>query len=311
MNTFSKTFGFILVALLGINISAAQEIDNSDYNENSLRPIRNADIMYKNTLWMRMDLREKPNEPFFAMDNEITKVIIQAVKDGVLRPYADDDLNQRMTLAEFNENLKLPNTGMDVTDDCCGGDWDSGWPSDESSGSEWDTGSSSSGRDGEGDGGSAGWDDGSASASPAATAGADEFFASQISTLEMKVDLIYDRKRSRAYRDIQSVTLVIPGEYYPTGIDKHLATFSYKELVENVFLDNPNAIWYNTQNAQENRNLADAFDLGLYSARIIKYANPRDNFIVDLFGSDLKKALGYSQEYEYGLMEYMENLNEN
>ena len=83
--------------------------------------------------------------------------------------------------------------------------------------------------------------------------------------------------------------------------------FSYKELVENVFVDNPQATWYNSQNIIEHKNLADAFDLALESARIIKYANPRNAYIDDIYNGDTKTALGKAVEYKHNIMEMESN----
>ena len=306
-----KSILFVLGwCLLGTLPVFAQEISESDYNEFSVRPIRKADIMYMNTVWLKMDLREKQNEPFFAVENEVTKIIIQAVKDGVLRPYVNDSLTTRMSLKDFKENLKLPGGDEPIDDGFGGGDdWGGGGDDWGGGGDDWGGGGDSWG----GGGGDGGWGGdggdtgGGGGAKTAKAAVADEFFPKQITTLQIKEDLLFDRKRSRMYHDIQAITLIIPGDYYPAGIDKNLASFSYKELVENVFKDNPKAIWYNPKNLTEHRNLADAFDLRLFSARIIKFANPKDQYIEDIY-SDLKMSLGKSQEYEHNLLEYESNL---
>ncbi len=270
----------------------AQEIGSEEYDYKALRPIHNSDKMYQNTLWWRMDLREKQNEPFFASENEITKVIIEAVKAGVLRPFENDSLNARMALTQFLENLKM-NDGKESTE-IGGGIWDKEVI-------DWDSGSEIGQ-----------WDKVDtkeyAEIAEFSSIGADEFFAKQIPILEIKGHKVFDKKRSRMYQEIETITLVIPGEYYPAGIDKPLATFSYKELVENVFVDNPQAIWFNRKNTIENRNLADAFELALGTARITKYANPKDAFIEDIYNGDLKLSLAKSQQYEMDLLEYESNV---
>ena len=271
----------------------AQEIDENGYNYNSVRPVRRADIMYSKTTWMRMDLREKQNEPYFAANNEISKIIIDAVKAGVLRPFKNDSLSQRMSLQTFLDNLKIPGADEGLSQD----DIDMGF----GGGDDWGDGG---GDDWGGDGG----DDFGGGGGGGAAQGPEEFFAKQIYLLEFKEDLLFDKKRSRMFHDIQSIKLIIPSELYPSGIEKELATFSYKELVENVFVDNPSALWYNPKNTGENRNLSDAFDLRLFSARIIKYSNPKDNFIEDIYNGNAKLSLAKSQEYEHYLVEYESNL---
>jgi gliding motility associated protien GldN len=289
-----KSYLSILGMLLFLSTSViAQEIGSEEYDYKALRPIRNSDKMYQNTLWWRMDLREKQNEPFFASENEITKIIIEAVKAGVLRPFENDSLNTRMAMNQFLENLKM-NDGGGTDPKIDGGIWDEEEP-------VWDSSSDTDGWgevDTKDDSGIAEF----------ASVGADEFFAKQIPILEIKGHKVFDKKRSRMYQEIETITLVIPGEYYPAGIDKPLATFSYKELVENVFVDNPQAIWFNRQNTIENRNLADAFELALGTARIIKYSNPKGAFIEDIYNGDMKLSLAKSQQYEMDLLEYESNV---
>ena len=53
--------------------------------------------------------------------------------------------------------------------------------------------------------------------------------------------------------------------------------------------------------------MADAFDLRLFSARIIKQSNPGDRFLVDSYKGE-KAGLKASQQLEYKLMEYEHNL---
>jgi hypothetical protein len=272
----------------------AQEFDdpNQDRNPWSVRPIRKSDIMYQKSLWLLMDLKEKQNEPFFARSNEITKIIIEATKTGVLRPFQNDSLTTRMTNTDFLENLKIPGADAGVSD----ADRDMGFEDD------WGGGG------GGGDWGGGGGDDwGGESDGGDKAPVADEFFPSQINILEIKEDLIFDKRRSRMYHDIQSIKLIIPGELYPTGLDKTLAVFSYKELVDNVFKDNPAAIWYNPYNTAEHRNLADAFDLRLFSAHLKKFSNTKDNMIVDMFG-DGKPGLAAAQAQEHWYVEYESNL---
>lgn len=295
-----KCFSLLAFLFLGVmGFATAQELDENSYNFNSVRPIRRADIMFQRSIWREMDLREKINEPFFAKDNQISKLIIDAVKAGVLRPFQNDSLTTRMSLQEFLDNLKVPGTAPGGE----GGDFGGG---DEfGGGGDWGGGGGDWGGGGGGDwGGGGGGDEKKEEKKEAAN---DEFFPKQIYLIRIKEDLIYDKKRSRIYHDIQSIQLVISGEQYPTGLDKTLATFSYKELVDNVFKDNPAAMWYNSQNMGELRNLQDAFDLRLLNARIFKYSNPRDELIVDIYSGNEEIALGKSMEYEHRLVEYESN----
>jgi gliding motility associated protien GldN len=286
-----KFFALSAMMLAFAGSSFAQERDEFGYNPNSLRPIHNDDQLFKKTLWFRIDLKEKQNKPFFAKNMEITKVIIDAVKAGILRPYNSDSLQTRMSFDQFTENLTIPgqDAGLSEEEKAMGfGEQDDGW-----------------GDDPFGGGGDAGGGGGGEKA-----AANNEYFAKDFTNLEMREDLIFDKKRSRMYHDIQAITIILPADKNPTGVEKPIASFSYKELVENVFRDNPNAIWYNNQNPREHRSLEEAFELRLFAAHIVKYASSTDDYIEDIYGSG-KTFIVTSMQYEHGLVEYESDFWEN
>lgn len=315
-----KNFAWLFVVLLCMNGVSAQEADLDGYNDYSLRPIHKYDQMYKRTLWLYMDLREKQNRPFFSENSWISKVIIDAVKAGIVRPFQSDSLVNRMSYEDFIKNLTIPGAGGgddDFGGDDFGGggdDWGGGGGDDWGGGDDgWGGGGDDSGGGGgddggfgdEGDGG-----DGDGGDGDGGEEANNEFFANQLYILEIKEDLIFDKKRSQMKHDIQTITLKIPAEVTPTGIEKSLASFSYKELVNNVFRDNPAAIWYNNSNLAEHKNFADAFELRLFSAHLIKYANFDDSYIEDIYGIG-KSALLASQQIEHELIDFEQDLWEN
>jgi hypothetical protein len=291
MKLKNAIWSVITLFTLGLSSAFAQEVDENGYNFNSVRPIRKADIMFKKTIWFRLDLKEKQNSPFASKNNELTKVIIDAVKAGVLRPFKNDSLTTRMALQEFLENLKIPGQ-EDAGDDMFGGGGGDDW----GGGGGW-------GDDGGGGGGWGGDGGGAEGGGKKAEAIVNELFPKEIYQLDIKEDMIFDRKRSRIYHDIQSITLIFPAERNPAGYEKQIATFSYKELVDNVFTDNPNAVWYNNMNPGEHRNFADAFDLRLFAKRIWKFSNSKDESIEDKFGGNPDLALFKSLEYEHKLLD--------
>ena len=138
----------------------------------------------------------------------------------------------------------------------------------------------------------------------------DERFAKEFSILEVKEDWIFDKKRSRLYYDIQTVTMLLPSDKNTAGFEVPVATFKYKDL-DKLFRSDPKKfIWYNPQNQAQHKNLADAFDLRLFYGRITKVANPEDKELVGLYGSEREGLLkSYQTEYElmeleHGLWEY-------
>ena len=82
--------------------------------------------MWKRTLWRRVDLMEKQNKPFFAINRELSKIIIEAVQRGVLIPYSSDSVKDTniMNREDFLTNIQQetfeeedPFGGSDFVDD--------------------------------------------------------------------------------------------------------------------------------------------------------------------------------------------------
>ena len=257
----------------------AQEVnDGFGYNPQSVRPIFEDDQLFRKTLWYRIDLQEKQNKPLHARGNELTKVIIDAAKAGIIRPFNNDSLVSRMSMEQFMQNLAMPNQPAEqdwIEDDLV---WDNPTDANTNENPKAET-----------------------------EAQVEEYMCKDFTILEMKEDLVFDKKRGRMYHDIQAITIFLPADRNPAGIEKPIATFSYRELVENVFRDNPSAIWYNNQNPKQHRNLEEAFELGLFAAHLVKYANSEDNSIEDVFAAG-KAAIVSSMQMEHELLEYEHNL---
>lgn len=270
----------LILFLVGfVSVESFAQEEKALYNEMSVYPIPYANQMFKRTIWRRMDLKEKQNRPFFSTSNEITRIIIDAVNDGLIYPYVDDSLNKRMSKEQFLENLKLPTDEVDdfgATDagfgDDAGGWGDSGWGDEE-----------------------------------ATTPSIQYYDATQLNIIRIKEDMIFDNVRSRLYWDVQSLELIIPATEVATGIEKTVGVFAYKDL-EKLFRSMPDrAIWYNRQNTAHHRNMADAFLLRLFNARVVKVSNPRNDWIQDI-SPDQRAALIKSQQEEQRLIEYEHNL---
>lgn len=302
-----KFTGLALVAALFIAESViGQEKSNNGLNPLSLRPTHTSNVMYKTTLWRRVDLREKINQPMFAKGAEITKHLIDGVKAGVLDAYANDSLSTKLTLEQFNERLfrKFEGGGLSEAEIAAGfgseGE-DDGW-----GGGGDATGGSDDGW-GDGGGGTAAPATGGAPAVAAASSGNGyEMFPSELYLIELREDWIFDKQRSRQYNDIQTITIMIPAEGSADGLEKPLASFKYKDL-EVYFRSNPNCIWYNAANTAQHKNLADAFELRLFNGRIIRKSDPRNRYLDDIYKSP-KAGLLKSQELEFELMEKEHNL---
>jgi len=286
--------GLLLLAFVCFaSMAYAQEIDESEWNKHSVRPVRNADIMFKRTIWYRVNLTDKINQPFFAKNRWLPKLMIDAVKSSLLRPYENDSLKKRLTIDEFKERIKRPNEGGG---DSGGDDWGGG-------GDDWGGGG------GWGDSGDSGWGDTGGGGGGAVAEANDELYPEDIYLMDVKVDILFDRRRGKWVHDIQVITLVLPAENNGGTLERMVASFSYKEVVENLFKENRDALWYNDRNLAESKNLSDAFDLLLYQGKITKYTNTQDKDIALLYG-DAKGdiALMKGLEYKYDLVEYESDL---
>ncbi|MDI9870410.1 type IX secretion system ring protein PorN/GldN [Flectobacillus roseus] len=300
MKNLVKYASVALITLAACSLATAQEKDNNGKNPDSVRPIDDSNIMWKRRLWRRMDLNEKQNQPFFSKNNEITKYLIEWVQSGVLQPYKDDSLRRKLSKEEFMKNLEIDE------------DFNDGALSAEEKAAGFGNESAATSGGGTDDG----WGDpkpkagdnkvaGSKPAPVVATSG-NYRFPRELTILEIKEDAVFDKQRSRLYFDIQAITIIIPASKTAAGFDKIVASFRYKDL-DKLFRSNPNCIYYNTQNEAQHKNMADAFDLRLFSARPIKFGNPEDKDLVDMYGGD-KKGLIMSQQLEYKLMEMEHNL---
>jgi hypothetical protein len=307
MKNLSKITGIALLSLTTCTWVSAQEKDNKGKNPDSVRPIDESNIMWKQRLWRRMDLNEKQNQPFFSKGNEITKYLMEWVQSGVLQPYRNDSLKTKITKEDFLKNLVMENIGNENA--LSDAEKAAGF------GTESAGGTTAGADDGWGDpkpktpaagGTTPAKNDGFSNPTPVATDVNNLYYAKQLSILELREDAIFDKQRSRLYYDIQSITIIIPANMTTAGFDKNVGSFRYKDL-DKLFRSNPNCVWYNEQNEAQHKNMADAFDLRLHHARIIKKGNSKDDDLDTIYGG-AKQGLVMSQQEEYKLMEMEHNL---
>ncbi len=302
----------VLTGLAVSQLALGQEKSDNGLNPLSLRPVHESNVAKKVTLWRRVDLREKQNQPLFANNNEITKYLIEGVKTGILDAYSDETLKERLTLDQFNERMfkRFEGGGLSQAEIDAGfgtESEDDGW------GGGGNSGANSGTDDGWGDGGAAPAKSNDNSQNGTQTAAASTaadngyyMFPQDFYILEMKEDWIFDRQRSRQYFDIQTISVKIPAENSTDGLEKTLATFKYIDL-EQFFKNNPDAVWFNEANTAKNINLADAFELRLFHGRIVKTSNSQNKYLDELYKSP-QEALYKSQEKEYELVEWEHNL---
>ena len=236
---------------------------------------RSADIMYKKEVTRAVDLREKQNKSIFARGYEITDIILQALNAGEIQAYTNDSLTTKMNKNEVMESLIIPSSQAPV-DTSYMDEWERQEYKEQMKGYKPDT-----------------------------------YSAKDLYQLEITEDILFDKNHSVLEYDLKTITLLIPAGHPDNirGIQTAVATFNYDDC-KALFSNNPNAIWYNPQNEATHLNLADAFDLRMFSSYIIKVANPDDEYLMDIYGGEKGGVLA-AQKAAMDFLEFESNLWEN
>lgn len=295
---------FIVLFSSVVGCVMAQEIQDLEvqYNPNSLNPIPVYEQHYKVRVWRNIDLREKMNKGFFAKNGEISKLIIDAVTSGELTDiYTNDSLSTKLSKEDFLGRLVQEQAQTfetwDPAKDYYSEDIVSyngrnfravadsrGVTPSEDAVDNWAVTTQGSGL---------------------------PYAVSDMTTLHLVEDVIFDRRRSRLYYDIQGIEIIIPGAKTATNIDLSLGWFKYKDL-EKLFRNNiPKAVWFNRQNTAQNKNFADAILLRLFQGTIYKIQNPDDETIDDTYrgnGRPYYEGVWAREWTEMMLMEKEHNL---
>lgn len=249
------------------------------YNTLSIRPIHKSDIMYQKTIWRKIDLREKQNRPLVSRNREIQKLILNSVMDQNfpearrVKAYITDSLDREAKLSDVMKTMQKPSdvtyTQEEIDLALANGD------------------------------------------SSLLLSMTPEYYSYiDIWKMQIKENLIFDKQRSRMYYDIIALTLMVPADHpanEKNSYDVEIASFSYRELCEKLWKDNPEAIWFNNANDKEHKNLCDAFDLRLFSSYIVKVSNANNEALVEIY-QDKKKGIMAAQWAAFDLLEYEHNL---
>ncbi len=291
----------VIFVLAMFPLAVIGQPEEVQYNPNSLNPIPRYEHLYKLRVWRIIDLREKQNKGFFARNGEITKLIMDAAKSGELADiYHSDSLKWRFTKEEFLASLVFQQ-GQSFA--------------------AWDPANayylsdvvSFNGRNYESQ------IDNNVGVNPSAPANGEwivsaqgkalDFQPSDVYRLNLAEDMIFDKRRSRLYYDIQCLELQAFDNN--TGTFKSLGWYKYKDL-EKLFREKiEKAIWFNRQNTAENKNYADAFLLRLFKGVIYKIENPDDFTVEDVYranGRPYYESVWAREWAEMMLMEKEHNL---
>ena len=239
-------------------------------------------IFWKKTLFRRLNLLQRQNQPFNSKNSELSALMIQGAKDGLLQPYMSDSCLRPMPDDEFISALQY---------EIQGGDDDFGFGGGFGDEAEEET---------EGDG-----------------KNYSDIDPSEFNKIYIREDLIFDRMRSRMYYYIRALTIGIPANpNYEIQFEKKVASFRYDDVVKlfrGPYKDK--AYWFNEQNPGAHINLADALELRLFNAPIIGVSNSQNLDIRQMYAEQIAEdpmmALILQQQAEMELMEYEANLWEN
>lgn len=282
-----------------------QEVQDLEvqYNPNSLNPIPLYEQHYKVRVWRNIDLREKQNKGFFAKNGELSKLLVDAVRSGEITDiYQNDSLTAKLSKSEFLERLVAEQaTSYSQWDPAA--DWYAGDIV------TYNGVNYSAIRDSRGV--TPGTDKAIDDWARTTQGGGIEYLVSDMTIIHMVEDMIFDRRRSRLYYDVQALEIIVPGSKTNTNIDLSLGWFKYTDL-EKLFRNNvPKAVWFNPHNAAQNKNFADAFLLRLFHGSIYKIQNPDDETIDDTYranGRPYREGVWAREWTEMMLMEKEHNL---
>jgi gliding motility associated protien GldN len=321
----------LALSALTVSLAAhAQEQAAATATTGAVRAIPVSDQMFRKTIWRAIDLREKQNRPMFSDGKEISKVIIDAVKRGELVAYKNDSVTSTLNAKEMSANMSYPIEAPISVDG--GDDWggtaapaksakakpvDDGWgpaappakkPATTKRVAVLDANGKPVKRNGKIVYKTVPITSVAAKPAPEPKT-TDEYRAKDIYQMELSEEMIFDKKRSRMYHQIKTISLKLPSTLKDnvSGLEKNIATFKYADLVK-VFRNNPQtAIWFNAQNDAQHKNLADAFELWLFNSYITKVSNPAGDDLASTYGGE-REGLLASQQVAADLVEYEYNL---
>ncbi|MCI0751454.1 MAG: gliding motility protein GldN [Flammeovirgaceae bacterium] len=295
---------YFVGGLLLLSFGSFAQKELPQYNPNSINPIARYEHLYKLRTWRRIDLTEKQNKGLFSRNGEITKLILDAARSGEIPDvYKSDSLKTKYPKDEFiSQMTQQAGQAFPAWDPAAtyyqgdvalfnGRNYES--QIDNNTGLNPEQAAA-----------------GTAQEWVVTTKGkALDYQARDVTRLNLVEDIIFDKRRSRLYYDIQCIELQVLDPN--TNTFKSLGFYKYKDL-EKVFRNNPEkAVWFNYQNTAENKNFADAFLLRLFHGTIDKIENPDDATIAEIYrmnGRPYREAVWAMEQAEMMLMEKEHNL---
>lgn len=231
--------------------------------------------MFYKSMWRRMDFTIKQNKPFYSLNAELPRLLLEALDDGLLQVYRSDSCLVKMadsTLTSRRNFIVTEEVRVNPDDD-----YDTRTELKEVQ-KPW------------------------------------LFSDYKIAYLKEDVVFDRNRSRMYWYIRTISITIpatVENAEYGVASDNQKKLHFKYDEVAELMrnnekFKDR--ALWYNGQNIAMHRNVIDAFELRLFHAPITKISNNEDldlrTLYSDIIAKDPMQALIIQQQMEHDLAEY-------
>lgn len=324
-----KLYYLLIVMVVGTGALAQETPDYEDlpnsrkHNPNSLRPVRDEDVMYSIRVISRMDLREKINKPWDSDKSRLVDLIFEGIEKWYaeyeqsaesasadtagIRPFSpqrtgflEDDLLAR---DEYNANISDPKT--QATRDMSEDEKDRMAETmrlDNANVTQQEI-------------------DDAIAAENVRRATGEPFAPGTLKTLEIEEDLVFDRNHSTSKWDIQTVKIIATTDLLQQGAitDREVVRVRYKDLaryLRKVYAesDQERGFWFNSANPGKREiSYADAFDLRLFNSWIIQYSNTGGQDLQAILGAENTDAgrlsiLELSQRFKNKLLEYQHNL---
>ena len=294
-----KLLIFCLIYLGFATASVAQQ--DTIVNPNGVERIPYYEQLYRFRVWRTVDLQEKQNAGFKSAKSDIAKFLLQSIQTGAITAYDDSVKNVRTPELVLTSNQALIEPAFDAkksyfineTSSFNGKNYESTRNDNKGhlpSEADW-------------------WQ-----LSPNQT---EYFTKTNIVGINIIEDVIFDKRRSRLYYDIQSIGLLAQKtgstDASPIAFVKY--TDFYK-LVEKASHSKDmdvrdQVLWRNRYNPSENRSFIDAFKLRLFHGVIEKVENPGDYSIQEIYlnnGRSYGESVFARWEEEMKMMEKEHNL---
>jgi hypothetical protein len=295
----------LLATVVGASTESLAQMDAVvQYNPNSIDPIPAYEHHYRTKVWRRVYLEEKQNKGFFAVNAEISKFVIDLVKNGEIEAFKTADLVNTTELKYTNEELR----GLLLREEASTfEEWNPSTPYEAGNivsfnGKKYAATYPSTGDNPEANA-AGNWELNQSAGE------AREYNAREMTSFQLVEDLIFDKRRGRLYHDIQAIEFIISDA--ESGAVKSFGWYRYKDL-EAAFRKYPEkAIWVNRQNYAQNKNFADAFLLRLFKGYLTKVENPDDMDIIAMItssGGNWREGVNETYRQENLLMEKEHNL---